>query len=191
MDIQKIFKSRVRRELFRIYFTNADKEYYLRELERMLGIPVSMIRRELQNLEKEGIFVHRKQGNLVYYRLNRKYPLFDEYKSIISKTIGVRGLIKQHLIKLNGLKIALIYGSFAKNEEKADSDIDLFLIGSVDERRLVGEINFLEKKLQREINYTLYRANEFHRKLKKREGFIVDVMENPKIFLIGDENELR
>jgi len=191
MDMQKIFKSKVRKEIFRIFFTNPDKEYYLRELERMLGIPVSMIQRELRNLEKAGVFSHRKQGNLVYYSINKNYPLFDEFKSIIFKTIGVRGLIKENLNKLSGLKVAFLYGSFAKNEEKADSDIDLFLIGSIDERRLVTEINHLEKILKREINYTLYKPAEFHKKLQKREGFIIDVMENPKIFLIGDENELR
>lgn len=191
MDIQKTFKSKVRKEIFRIYFTNPDKEYYLRELERTLGIPVSMIRRELQNLEKAGVFVHRKQGNLIYYYLNKKYPLFDEYKSIISKTIGAQGLIKDVLNKLDGVKVAFLYGSFAKNEEKADSDIDLFLIGSIDERRLVTGINHLEKILKREINYTIYSPAEFRKKLQRREGFVVDVVDNPKIFLIGDENELR
>lgn len=191
MDIQQIFKSKVRKEIFRIYFTNPDKEYYLRELERTLGIPVSMIRRELRNLEKNGVFMRRQQGNLMYYYLNKNYPLFDEFKSIISKTIGVRGFLINTLKKFSSIKVAFLYGSFAKNEEKADSDVDLFLIGNVDERRLVIEINRLEKMLKREINYTLYKPEEFHKKRQKREGFIIDVMENPKIFLIGDENELR
>jgi predicted nucleotidyltransferase len=191
MDIQKIFKSKVRKEIFRIYYTNPDKEYYLRELERTLGIPVSMIQRELRNLEKAGVFAHRKQGNLVYYYLNKNYPLFDELKSIISKTIGVRGLIKGVLKRFGDIKVAFLYGSFAKGEEKTESDIDLFVVGRVDERRLVMEINRLEKILKREINYTIYSPVELHKKMQKSEGFIIDVMENPKIFLIGEENELR
>lgn len=190
MDIQKIFSSKVRRELFRIYFTNPEQEYYLRELERMLGMPVSMIQRELRSLEKAGIFAFRKKGNLKYYYLNKNYPLFDEFKSIISKTIGVRGLITEILKKFKGLKVAFLYGSFAKNEEKAESDVDLFLVGDVDERQLVAEIARLEKKLKREINYTIYSPGEFHKKKQRRDGFIMDVMENPKIFLIGDKNEL-
>jgi predicted transcriptional regulator len=91
MDISKIFKSQTRKELFRLYFTNPDQEYYLRELERILQTSVSMIRKELTRLEEEGIFLSRRKGNLIYYLLNQSYPLFDELKSIVFKTIGIQG----------------------------------------------------------------------------------------------------
>jgi len=90
MDISKIFKSKTRKELFRLYFTNPDHEYYLRELERLLDIPVSMIRKELNRLEEDRIFLSRRRGNSTYYFLNKSYPLFDELKSIVFKTIGVQ-----------------------------------------------------------------------------------------------------
>jgi hypothetical protein len=131
MDISKLFKSKTRKELFRLYFTNPGSEYYLRELERLLDIPVSMIRQEIVRLEEEGIFNSHRKGNLVYFSLNKSYPLFDELKSIIFKTIGVKGLIKQSLEKIKGIEAAFIYGSFAKNEEKATSDIDLCLVGAI------------------------------------------------------------
>lgn len=89
MDIGKLFKSKTRKELFRLYFTNPDNRYYLRELERLLNIPVSMIRKELMNLEEEGVFASAKAGNLTYYFLNKSYPLFDELKSIVFKTITI------------------------------------------------------------------------------------------------------
>lgn len=191
MDIKNIFKSKTRKELFRLYFTNPEQEYYLRELERLLKIPVSMIQRELKSLKKSGIFSFRKRGNLVYYYLNRNYPLFEELKSIVFKTVGIKGLIKETLEKIKELKVAFLYGSFAKNEEQADSDIDLLLIGSVDEEKLVLEIGRLEKILKREINYTIYSLVEFRKKKRRRDAFVMDVMENPKIFVIGDENDLR
>ena len=83
MDIAKIFNSKTRKALFRLYFTNPESNYYLRELERLLGIPVSMIQKELLRLEKDGVFVSSKKGNLTYFSLNRSYPLFDELKSIV------------------------------------------------------------------------------------------------------------
>ena len=103
MDISKIFKSKTRKALFRLYFTNPDKEYYLRELERLLDIPVSMIHKELLRLEVDGIFSSEKKGNLNYFYLNKTYPLFEELKSIVFKTIGIQALLKETLENLNSL----------------------------------------------------------------------------------------
>jgi predicted nucleotidyltransferase len=190
MDISKIFKSKTRKELFRLYFTNPDDEYYLRELERVLNIPVSMIRKELNRLEEDGIFLSREKGNAIYYLLNKSYPLFDELKSIVSKTIGVQGLLKEILNRMKGIEFAFVYGSFAKHEETAKSDIDLFIVGKLDEARLLREINKLEGKLKREINYSIFRGDEFKQKVEEKDSFIMDLHKNPKVFLIGDQHDL-
>jgi predicted nucleotidyltransferase len=191
MDISKIFKSKTRKELFRLYFTNSDHEYYLRELERILHTPVSMIRKELTRLEEDGIFLSRRKGNSTYYFLNKSYPLFDEFKSIVFKTIGIQGLLREILSKMKGIEVAFIYGSFAKHEETAKSDIDLLIIGKIDDSRLLREINKLEEILKREINYSIFRREEFKQKMKEKDSFIKDLLKNPKIFLIGEQNDLR
>ena len=190
MDIAHIFKSKTRKELFRLYFTNPDKEYYLRELERILDIPVSMIHKELVRLETDGIFNSKKRGNLTYFYLNKEYPLFEELKSIVSKTIGIKGLLQNALKKFKNIKVAFIYGSFAKSAESAASDIDLFIIGDIKENKLVSELRKLEKDLKREINYSLYSKQDFAKQKRKRNSFIINLLENPKIFLIGDKNDL-
>lgn len=190
MDISKIFKSKTRKELFRLYFTNPDQEYYLRELERILRTPVSMIRKELTQLEEDGLFLSKKKANLTYYLLDQSYPLFDELKSIVFKTIGIQGLLREILGKMRGIEVAFIYGSFAKHEETGRSDIDLLLIGNVDEDRLLRKVNKLEKVLKREINYSIFQRDEFNHKTKEKDPFITDLIKNPKIFLIGGENDL-
>lgn len=190
MDISKLFKSKTRKELFRLYFTNPDQEYYLRELERILRTPVSMVRKELTRLEEEGLFLSRKKGNLTYYILDQSYPLFDELKSIVFKTIGIQGSLREILVRTRGIEVGFIYGSFAKHEEVGRSDIDLFIIGKLDENRLLREINKLEKVLKREINYSTFQRDEFNRKKKEKNPFITDLLRNPKIFLIGDPNDL-
>ena len=190
MDIANVFKSKTRKALFRIYFSNPENEYYLRELERILGIPVSMIRKELLRLKDDGIFMSSKKGNLTYFYLNKYYPLFDELKSIVFKTIGIKGLLKNHLKKIKGIESAFIYGSFAKNEENAKSDIDLFILGKINEDKLVTEIGKLEKVLKREINYSLYTKGDLKKKSIEKDSFIIDLLENPKIFLIGNEVDL-
>jgi len=190
MDVSKIFKSKTRKELFRLYFTNPDREYYLRELERILRTPVSMIRKELTRLEEEGLFVSRRVGNLTYYLLDQSYPLFDELKSIVFKTIGIQGSLKEILGRMRGVEVAFIYGSFAKHEETGRSDIDVLIIGKIDESGLLREINRLEEMLKREINYSIFQRDEFKYKLRDKDPFITDLLKNPKIFLIGDQNDL-
>lgn len=190
MDISKIFKSRTRKELFRLYFANPDNEYYLRELERILDTPVSMIRNELVNLEKDGMFISKKKGNSIYYSLNKGYPLFDELKSIVFKTVGIQGLLKETLKKVKGIDVAFIYGSFAKKEEAVGSDIDLFIVGKINETMLLREIKKLEEVLKREINYSVFERAEFKRKAKEKDSFIIDLLENPKIFIVGREDDL-
>ncbi|MFH1227253.1 MAG: nucleotidyltransferase domain-containing protein [Planctomycetota bacterium] len=190
MDISRIFNSKTRAELFRLYFTNPEAGYYLRELERTLGIPVSMVRTELVRLEKNGIFTSSRKANLVYFYLNKSYPLFSELKSIVSKTVGVRGMLGKILGRLAGVEAAFIYGSFAKNTENAKSDIDLFVIGKLDEYELAGQIRKAGKTLKREINYSLFSRADFDNGKKNKDSFISDLISNPKIFLIGDDHDL-
>jgi predicted nucleotidyltransferase len=190
MDITNIFKSKARQALFRLYFTNPDKEYYLRELERELSTPVSMLRKELMSLERSGIFKLSKKGNLSYYSLNKDYPLYNELKNIVFKTVGIQGALSGILSPIHGIETAFIYGSYAKSQDNAGSDVDLFIIGDINEDALLPGINKLEKELQREINYSLYSRKDFQAKKKAKDPFIKDVLENKKIFLIGGENEL-
>src|SRR6056297_746699 len=190
MDILSIKKSKLREDLLTLYFTNPDNKYYLRELERILNYSVANIRRELIKLENTGLFLSENKGNQVYYYLNKSYPLFDELKSIIFKTSGVPKLLHGILINFKNITHAFIYGSFAKEEQREDSDIDLLIIGKINEDELIDKLNILEKKLQREINYTLYSREEFKRKIEKRNTFIIDIIESKKIFLLGNENEL-
>ena len=183
-------KSKLRRDLLRLYFTNPDKEYYLRELERTIDFPVGNIRRELLKLESKGLFTFRRQGNLVYYSLNQKHPLFKAFKSIIFRTIGVEGELRNALRRIKGIKLAFIYGSFAKGSERISSDIDLFIMGNVNEEKLITVISKAETTLKREINYSLYSRKDFERKKKEKDYFIKELIKEPKIFLIGDDSGL-
>ncbi len=190
MEILQITKSRLREELLNLYFANPNKKFYLRELERILGFSVGNIRRELIKLKKIGLFRTENKGNLTYYYLNKSFSLFQEFKSIISKISGAPRMLKESLKNIKGIEYAFIYGSFAKGEEKETSDIDLFIIGKVDEGRLIDEANKLEKKLQREINFTLYEKSDFEQKKKGGNPFILEVIKQRKIFLIGDKSKL-
>ena len=185
-----ISKSKIRQDLLILFFTDPSKSYYLRELQRMLGHSAGSIRRELLRFQKDSLFVTQKVGNLLYYRLNTAHPLFEELKSIVSKTVGVEGSLRKELSSVKGIKTAFIYGSFAAKREKSGSDIDLMIIGNPDGSSLNEKIAGLEKKLQREINVTTYSPEEYKYRRKAKSGFILDVVKNPKILLAGAEDDL-
>jgi predicted nucleotidyltransferase len=191
MDIARLFKSKARTALFQLYFTNPEHSYYLRELERMFDMPVSVLRKELMRLEDEGVFLSEKKGNLLYYRLNRDFPLFEELKNIVRKTIGIEGLLKDAITKIKGVDSAFIYGSFARGKEKTASDVDLCVIGHINEDQLIAKINVIEKSIKREINYALFTPEEFNKKKKNKDAFILDLIDNKKIMLKGKEDVLR
>jgi len=185
-----IAKSKIRQDLLALFFTNPNKRYYLRELERILGYSAGSIRRELLKYQTDDLFKTEKVGNLLFYSLNTIHPLYKELKSIVFKTVGVEGSLKKELSSIDKIKISLIYGSFASDQYKATSDIDLMIIGNPDTSELNERIARLEKRLKREINTTVYSWQEYQDKKKSKSGFIMDLLERPKIMLIGHEDDL-
>ena len=140
MDILKLTKSKTREKILQLFFLDTTKRYYLRELERILNISVGNSRRELLSLEKTGLFKREKAGNQVYYSVNKETPIFEEFSRIVFKTIGVGGVIKNALRKIKGIKLAFIFGSYAKRKEDSLSDIDLMVIGKPSEDELISDI---------------------------------------------------
>ena len=190
MDVFKLKKSKTREKILQLFFSDLTKKYYLRELERILNISAGNIRRELLSLEKSGIFKHEKMGKQVYYFTNKQSPIFEEFKKIVFKTIGAEGLIKDALRNVKEIKIAFIFGSFAMGKEDSLSDIDLMVIGSPDEDMLISKISKLETQLNREINYHIFSSTDWKDKLKKKNSFLENILSQPKIFLVGNKNDL-
>lgn len=180
-----------RAELLKLFLTNPDRSFYMQEVGRILGKKPGTFQRTLNNMVKEGILTSEYRANARYFKANTNYPLFKELKSIVFKTVGISGSLKEVLEKIGNIKFAFIYGSYAKAKETYLSDIDLLIIGNPDEDELIKELDKLEKKLQREINYKLYSIIELKKEITKKEPFILDILRNKKVMLIGDENGLQ
>ncbi len=157
----------------------------------MLGKKPGIFQRTLNRMVEEGILLSEYRANARYFRANKNYPLYEELKSIVFKTVGVVGGMRDLLQEIGGVRLAFIYGSYAKEKEDILSDIDLFIVGNVDEDKLIRELDRLEGLLRREVNYKLYSMREFRRDLKEKEPFLKEVLHDKKIFLIGDEDELQ
>ena len=183
-------KSRIRRDLLALFFTNPSRRYYLRQIQRMLGYSAGSIRRELLRFQRDGLLETQREGNLLYYALDSHHPLFPELKSIVSKTIGVEKAIRKALSTLPGMSAAFIYGSFASGHEKPGSDIDLMIIGDPKSVAVHERIGRLERTFGREINVTIYSEREYRWKRKSHRGFIMDLLKRPRIMVAGEEDAL-
>lgn len=189
--LKKLVGSRIRINILKLFIFNPEKEYYVREIERLIGEAFDPVRRELISLESIGLFKSRISGRQKYYSINSTHTLFPEIKSMILKTVGIGDTLKSSLEKRSDIQVAFIYGSYAKDIEKVESDIDLFVIGRISSMDLQEIISGIESQTKREINPAIYSMQEFQEKLKSRNNFITNVFKEPKIFLKGDENGLR
>ena len=177
--------SKLRRDLLGYYFTNPSASHYLRELAGILDADPANLSRELRRLEHEGLFKSDRKGNQKHFRLNKHYPLYNEVRGIVAKTIGAIGKLKAALSRVKGIEEAQLYGSFARNQQDQASDIDVLIIGNPEIGDLEEALRALERRLQREVNYTLLTREELESRLKTRDPFITDVWQNKKVDLLA------
>ncbi|MEN4018847.1 MAG: nucleotidyltransferase domain-containing protein [Methanobacterium sp.] len=186
--LKRIFTSKTRVKILTFFMINPEKEMFVREISRTINENINAVRRELSNLEQIGLLISKKEGNMKYYSVNKDFPIYEELKSIILKTEGVAKIINNNLSQIGEIKLAFIYGSFASGKANIQSDIDIFLVGELNEDQLIKEILKLEKTLSREINYVLFSADEFNQRINDEDPFVTNVLREPKIMIIGDLN---
>ncbi len=187
--LTKLFSS-TRAELLGLFFNNPDDRFYLREIARHIGKDAAGIKRELDKLVKIGLLAIEKRGVQKYYYANKNSPIFSEMKGLIFKTTGVQGSMKASLSRLKGVKVAFIYGSYAKGAEKEDSNINLMVIGQANITELNDMVMGLEDKLKRDIDYLVFDEQEYRKRKDSKDPFIRELLKGKKIFLVGKEDEL-
>ena len=188
--LEKIFTSKARLKLLQIFLSHKENKYYQLQLERLLNINIRPLQLEIKNLLEIGFLEKEKDGNRVYYFINRKFPLLEELGKLILKGTFLRENLSLLLSNKNVL-LAFIYGSGAQNDLLEKSDIDLFIIGEVEAYQLHEIIKILEKDFARTINYIVYDKKDFRDKIKEKAGFVMDVLKCNKIYLKGTDNEFR
>ena len=177
-------------QLLQLFFQDPGKKFYVREISRILNKEPGQFQRILNNLVEEGLLIDEREANLRYFKLNKEYPLYDELKKIVSKTLGIEAKLKKLAEEFKRIKYAFIFGSIAADKENTLSDIDLMLVGKADEDKLILKINKLEEELEREINYHVFDKAEFIKKRNDKNDFIVEILKAPKILLKGRIDDL-
>jgi len=183
---------KTRQAVLVLLYSHDRESFYLRQIVRAVSLGQGAVQRELAHLTAAGLLIRTRQGNQVYYQANRNAPVFAELKSLLVKTAGVADILRATLAASSGrIQVALLYGSVAAGTERTDSDIDLLVVGKISFGEIAEAVGAVQEKLQREINPSVYSAEEFRKKLLAGHHFLNAVLKGPKIFLIGDEHELK
>jgi predicted nucleotidyltransferase len=188
--LDKLFSSKTRVEILRLFLFNADNSFYQRQISNLTKQSIRGVQREVEKLHDIGFLEKSVSGNRVYYKVNRNNPIFEDLKSIFFKSLGIAEALKENL-QGKKIKIAFIYGSYARGQENLISDIDLMVIGNISSKELSGLLSGPKTELMREINYAVFPLKEFINKVVQKDNFINSVLKDKKIFIIGSEDELK
>ena len=179
----------------RILATLYDKPgtaFFVRQLARHINGSVGTVQRELATLTAADLIIREDRENQVFYQANHAHPVFQDLHSLLAKTTGVFHLLRESLAPIAArVEFAFVYGSFARGEEKAASDIDLMVVGETSLEELLEHVSPVEQKLNRPVNPTVYAREDFRLKLQSGNHFLKAIQAAPLIFLIGSENEFR
>jgi predicted nucleotidyltransferase len=188
--LAELLSSRARAEIFRLLLSGTGEELHVREIERRSGLNDSTVRQELRKLVRLDLVQSRRDSNRVYYRAKTENPLYPEIRNLVVKTIGLGDELKSALVDKR-IRVAFVFGSIARGEEEAGSDVDLMVIGRLGLRDLSRLLSGIEEKIGREVNPHVLNEEEFRKRVRAKEHFVSRVMESPKIFIVGSPHELE
>jgi predicted nucleotidyltransferase len=187
----ELFASSTMTDLLKIFFLRAEEEFYQRELARLTDNPLYLVQRELARLERSGFVQKERKGNRVYYRALEENPAFIDLKRFFLKTVALGDRLSEVFSPLaSKIALAFIYGSVATGEDKPGSDVDIMVIGNTSLKEISKILGPLSRDLGREFNPTVYSSKEFKKRAGEGNAFIRSVIRGPKIWLVGDEDEL-
>jgi len=184
--------SKAQQRVLGLLFVHADRSFYTNEIVRFVDSGIGVVQRELEKLAASGLVTIKKIGNQKHYQANHHAPIFAELRGIMLKTAGLADILRLALLPLSGkIQAAFIYGSIAKGSDTANSDIDVLVIGNdLTYADVYAVLSTSDTVLGRPVNPSIYSMDELMRKLGEGNVFVSRVLEQPKIYLIGSDDDL-
>lgn len=192
MDVlTAILGSGVRSEIFRVLFGLSTEELHMREIQRRSGFAIGTVQSELRKLQRLDLVKKRRDGNRLYFSANREHALFNDIHNLVLKTAGLVDVLKQSLSDDEKIRLAFVFGSVARGDIQAGSDIDLMVIGNVGLREISRYLSGTSNLIGREINPHVYSEADFSSRKKSGDHFLNQLLQESKLFIIGNENDLE
>lgn len=182
--------SKVRVKLLKIFLSDSQNMFYVRELTRATKEEINAVRRELEHLQKAGLLKSEKRGNRLYYSVKTSFSIYPELSNLVSKSSGFGRLILKNRSKLGFVKYAFVSQKLMRGLKRDPEEVDLMLIGKIIMPQVAIIVKTAEKMLNTEINYSCMTEEEFNYRKNHQDPFIIKVLLQPRITLIGDEIQL-
>ncbi len=175
-----------------ILYGQPDRSFYANEVISLADSGSGAVQRELATLSNSGLVTVRAVGNQKHYQANAESPIFDELRSIIQKTVGLADPLRAALEPLSArITAAFVYGSVAKKTDTASSDIDLMVVSDeISYGELFTALEEVSTVLGRPVNPTILSTDEFRRRIAEKDSFLNRVMDQPKIWILGEDCDL-
>jgi predicted nucleotidyltransferase len=192
VSISDVLFSGGQQRVLGLLFGQPDRSFYANEIAKLALTGRGALQRELERMTSSGLITMTPIGRQKHYQANRKSPIFTELRGIVLKTFGLADVLRAALSECADLvRCAFIYGSVAKGTDTAASDIDVMVIAKgLSYSHLFEVLAKAEEVLGRKVNPTLYAAEDFSKKLRSDNHFLTRIVQQPKIMLIGDDNDL-
>jgi len=188
--MEDLFISRVRVKLLKLFLTTDESLLHVREIVRRTGEEINAVRRELGRMEKRGMVVSEWRANRRLYCFRKDYIFYDQLLGFVAKSAGLGGAIIKNKGRLGKIKYAMIAKRYVTNEPSAPDEVDLLIVGQIVLPELQAMVADEQIRQEGEINYSFMDEAEFNFRVKRRDPFILKVIVQPKIMLIGEEKDL-
>jgi len=189
--LEDIIISRVRVKMLSLFLANPGVIFHVRDIVRRVGEEINAVRRELAHMEKAGMVTKEQRANRLFYTFRKDYLLYFELMELVAKTSGLGWDIVKNRAKLGKIKYAMLSGKFIRHTHKQNStDVDLLIVGNIVLPELAQLVKAEESKRGQELNYTVMTEEEYAFRKRRRDPFVLSVLEGSRVMLIGDEEEL-
>jgi predicted nucleotidyltransferase len=186
-----LFPAHYRRRALALLMLKPDEQLHAREIARMTGASPGAMAKELDQLQRVGLLERTRVGNQARYSANRQHPVFPELSALLKKTVGLADVLSAALTPLAAeIEVAFIFGSVARSMEHAGSDIDIAIVGAVEFSVVIRAILPVQDIVHREVNPKVFSPAEWRDQRASGSTFIRELIEKPKIFIIGGQHDL-
>jgi predicted nucleotidyltransferase len=184
--------AKVQQRVLGVLFGNPHRSFYANEVIGLAHSGTGAVQRELARLEASGLVTASRVGKQKHYQANANSPVFEELRALVLKTSGLADVLRAALAPLSrNIRAAFVYGSVAKGQDTAVSDIDLMVVSDrLTYADLFAAVEDASTRLGRKVAPTIYSSKELAKRLKQDNAFVTRVLAQPKLWLIGDERAL-